>query len=73
MTERQMQLSYDSPDGSTVMLVLPADKESTEVEQWFDVDRCQGRNHWGSGGPDDPLKFGGTTPTVLMKSVITVT
>jgi len=32
----------------------------------------QGRNHWGSGRSEPP-KFGRTTPTILMKSVITVT
>jgi len=33
----------------------------------------QGRNHLGVGGGSRPPKFGRTTPTFLMKSVITVT
>jgi len=32
----------------------------------------QGRNHW-RVRESEPPKFGGTTPTFLMKSVITVT
>ena len=50
---------------STCALFLPHDAYSMHI--------MQGRNNWGGCGGPDPPKFGWTTPTFLMKSVITVT
>ena len=48
-------------------------RDAIYAANWF-VSREQGRNHWGiRGGGPNPPKFGRTTLTFLMKSVITVT
>jgi len=41
---------------------MPLDRLKRLNTKFIDKSINQGRNHWGSGGPDPP-KFGRTTPT----------